>query len=47
MGFFNIEFGKWIRERTQGYFVERDDSAIIPLARVIAALPPPPKRLNP
>ena len=48
MGVFNTQLDEWLRDgRALKYFMERDKEAILPLERVLAALPPPAKRLNP
>lgn len=43
---FNLQFDEWLRDgRARAYFGERDETSILPLDRVLAELPPPPKPL--
>ena len=44
---FNQQLDIWLRTRARRYFGDRDPDAILPLDSVLAALPPPPKKLNP
>lgn len=45
---FNLQFDEWLRDgRARAYFGQRDERSIIPLDRVLAELPPPPKSLPP
>ena len=45
---FNLQLDAWLRGgRAREYFGQRDENAILPLDRVLAELPPPPKLINP
>lgn len=45
---FNLDLDDWLRDgRARKYFGDRDEKAIVPLDRVIASLPAPPKQLGP
>ena len=44
---FNIQLDRWLRGNAKAYFEARDPDAILPLDSVLAALPPPPKKLKP